>query len=306
MTERKEKQLAALRRLASVLGAELLIEERDDVVEAAAEVARRQGHHLHLRRRVAAAARAGAAARAVAAAADARHCPPASTCGSSPTGEIGGRGRARRRTDMSPIEALLIALGLALAGGGGFLIARRRLAGPPSTRVHQILLPFTGQTISRRALDAALRLAKAENATLMPAYLAIVPMHLPLDDTACPGRRPSACRCSRRSSSAPPRRAFRSTLGSSVGRSYRHALLRLLENETVDRVSRLGHRPAAGRILRRGPRLAAPGGPGRGLDPAPRPRGHAGDLGQQRQPAERCPPQRRRPAPRRPPAALTR
>ena len=43
MSERKEKQLAALRRLASILGAELLIEERDDVVEAAAEVARRQG-----------------------------------------------------------------------------------------------------------------------------------------------------------------------------------------------------------------------------------------------------------------------
>ena len=43
MSERKEKQLAALRRLASILGAELLIEERDDVVEATAEVARRRG-----------------------------------------------------------------------------------------------------------------------------------------------------------------------------------------------------------------------------------------------------------------------
>jgi two-component system sensor histidine kinase KdpD len=43
MTESKEKQLAALRRLASVLGAELLIEENDDVVEAAADVARRRG-----------------------------------------------------------------------------------------------------------------------------------------------------------------------------------------------------------------------------------------------------------------------
>jgi two-component system sensor histidine kinase KdpD len=43
MPESKEKQLAALRRLASVLGAELLIEEHDDVVAAAAEVARRRG-----------------------------------------------------------------------------------------------------------------------------------------------------------------------------------------------------------------------------------------------------------------------
>ena len=102
---------------------------------------------------------------------------------------------------MSLIEALLIAAGLALAGGGGFLIARRRIAGPPSTRVHQILLPFTGQAISRRALDAALRVAKAENATLMPACLAIVPMHLPLE-TPLP-----------RAAS----RAFRSTLESRSG-----------------------------------------------------------------------------------------
>jgi two-component system sensor histidine kinase KdpD len=43
MTDRKEKQLAALRRLASVLGATFLVEEKDDVVEAAAEVARRRG-----------------------------------------------------------------------------------------------------------------------------------------------------------------------------------------------------------------------------------------------------------------------
>ncbi len=68
MTERMEKQLAALRRLASVLGAELLIEENDDVVEAAADVGPPPGHHLHLRRRVATAPGAGAAAGAVAAA----------------------------------------------------------------------------------------------------------------------------------------------------------------------------------------------------------------------------------------------
>jgi len=43
MTERKEKQLTALRQLASVLGATLLVEEKDDVVEATAEVVRRRG-----------------------------------------------------------------------------------------------------------------------------------------------------------------------------------------------------------------------------------------------------------------------
>jgi two-component system sensor histidine kinase KdpD len=43
MTERKERQLRALRRLASVLGATVLVEEADDVVEATAEVVRRRG-----------------------------------------------------------------------------------------------------------------------------------------------------------------------------------------------------------------------------------------------------------------------
>jgi len=43
MTERKEKQLTALRQLASVLGATLLVEEKDDVAEATAEVVRRRG-----------------------------------------------------------------------------------------------------------------------------------------------------------------------------------------------------------------------------------------------------------------------
>jgi two-component system sensor histidine kinase KdpD len=43
MTERKERQLTAMRQLASVLGASLLVEEKDDVAEATADVVRRRG-----------------------------------------------------------------------------------------------------------------------------------------------------------------------------------------------------------------------------------------------------------------------
>ena len=136
---------------------------------------------------------------------------------------------------MSPIEALLIAVGLAVAGGGGFLIARRRTAGPRSTRCHQILLPFTGQAISRRALDAALRIAKAENATLMPAYLAIVPMHLPLD-TPLPRVASKSLPLLEAIEQRGAAQGVPVDARIEVGRSYRHALLRLLENETVDRV----------------------------------------------------------------------
>jgi nucleotide-binding universal stress UspA family protein len=136
---------------------------------------------------------------------------------------------------MSLLEALLIALGLVVAGTGGFLIAHRLLGGSRPTTVHQILLPFTGQTISRRALDAALRLAKAEDATLMPAYLAIVPMHLPLD-SALPKQ---ASKCMPLLEAIEQRAAAQGVpVDSRIerGRSYKHALLRLLEDETFDRV----------------------------------------------------------------------
>ena len=42
----EREQLEALRRLASILGAQLIVEEGDDVAEAAARVAGRARHHL--------------------------------------------------------------------------------------------------------------------------------------------------------------------------------------------------------------------------------------------------------------------
>lgn len=133
------------------------------------------------------------------------------------------------------IEALLIGVGVALAAGVGFMVARRHFTGGRPATVHQILLPFAGQSISRRALDAALRLAKAENATLMPAYLAIVPMHLPLE-TPLPKE---ASRGMPLLEAIEQRSAAQGVpVDSRIerGRSYRHALLRLLEEETFDRV----------------------------------------------------------------------
>jgi len=69
---------------------------------------------------------------------------------------------------------------------GGYLAGSRRPHAGASGRDHdkpvrRILLPFTGTYIPRRAFEAAVRLAKAENAVIMPAFLAKVPMNLPLD-----------------------------------------------------------------------------------------------------------------------------
>jgi len=136
------------------------------------------------------------------------------------------------------IEHLLIAVALVAGLIGGYLIARSRLRGRRSERpqaIHQILLPFTGTEISRRALDAALRLARAEEATLMPAYLAAVPKRLPLD-CAIPAE---AAKAMPMLEAIEQRAASQDvSVDSRIerGRSYRHALERLLSRESFDRV----------------------------------------------------------------------
>ncbi len=101
--------------------------------------------------------------------------------------------------------------------------------------VRRILLPFTGQAISTRAFEAAVRLAKAENATIMPAFLARVPRQLPIDASL-----PAACTDGMPLLEAIEQRA--SSQGVAVdarvarGRSYRDALNQLLTEEHFDRV----------------------------------------------------------------------
>lgn len=137
------------------------------------------------------------------------------------------------------VEQALVLLALGLGLAGGFLVARswhgRRGGRREPDPVHRILLPFAGTEISRRAVDAAMRLARAEGATLMPAYLALVPKSLPLD-CAIPAEAARAM---------PVLEAIEQRAGAGGvavdarverGRSYRHALARLLERESFDRV----------------------------------------------------------------------
>jgi nucleotide-binding universal stress UspA family protein len=135
-------------------------------------------------------------------------------------------------------ERLAIVVALVVGLGGGYLLARSRRRGRRSERpqaVHQILLPFTGTEISRRALDAALRLARAEDATLMPAYLAAVPKQLPLD-CAIPNEAAKAMPMLEAIEQRATGQGVPVDARVERGRSYRHALNRLLEHETFDRV----------------------------------------------------------------------
>jgi hypothetical protein len=101
--------------------------------------------------------------------------------------------------------------------------------------VRRILLPFTGEAISRRSLEAAVRLAKAENAIIMPAFLARVPMDLPLET-------PLPVQCARGMPLLEAIEQRVSSQGIAVdsrvgrGRSARDALRKLLDAEHFDRI----------------------------------------------------------------------
>jgi len=99
----------------------------------------------------------------------------------------------------------------------------------------RILLPFTGTSISRRSFEAAVRLARAENATIMPVFLAQVPRRLPLDAPL-----PNQCLRSMPLLEAIEQRALAEgvDVDSRVGRgrTYRDALRRLIAEEPVDRI----------------------------------------------------------------------
>lgn len=138
---------------------------------------------------------------------------------------------------MITFERVLIVVALAFGLLGGYLYARSRLRGRAAgeVEVHHILLPFTGTSISRRAVDAALRLARAEDAMLMPAYLAAVPMRLPLE-CAIPAEAAQAMSLLEAIEQRAAAQGVPVDARVERGRSYRHALERLLASEDFDRV----------------------------------------------------------------------
>ena len=122
-----------------------------------------------------------------------------------------------------------VAAGYWLAVRGRGPARERSAAGP------RILLPFTGPEISRPAFEATVRLAKAEGATIVAAFLARVPRLVPLDS-------PLLAQCSYAMPLIEAIEQRAAAQGIPVdsriarGRTYRDALRRLLEQERFDRV----------------------------------------------------------------------
>ncbi len=73
--------------------------------------------------------------------------------------------------------ALVAIIGVRPPGGRSKRVDPIRL---DRKRTRRILFPFVSSALSSNALEAALRLAAAEGATLVPVFLARVPMNLPL------------------------------------------------------------------------------------------------------------------------------
>ncbi len=106
-------------------------------------------------------------------------------------------------------------------------------APPPGAR--RILFPFIASALSRRALDAALRLARAEDATLLPVFLARVPLTLPLDS---PLPRQAALCLPLQEAIEQRAAAFGVPVDARVerGRTYRHALRQTIATERFERI----------------------------------------------------------------------
>lgn len=113
--------------------------------------------------------------------------------------------------------------------------ARRAGGGARPGSGRRILLPFTGTSISRRSLEAAIRLARAEDAIIMPAFLANVPRHLPIDaplSAQCLQAMPLLEAIEQKAIAA----GIQVEARVGRGRSYRDALRHVIAAEPVDRI----------------------------------------------------------------------
>ena len=116
-----------------------------------------------------------------------------------------------------------------------FDLLDRRPSQSPVRGARRILFPFTASALSPRALDAALRLARAEDATLVPVFLARASLKLPLD---APLPRQSGIAIPLQEAIEQRASAFDIPVDARIerGRTYRHALRQTIADERFDRI----------------------------------------------------------------------
>jgi hypothetical protein len=132
-----------------------------------------------------------------------------------------------------------LVIAIVLLSAVGFLLIRelqrRRTENSITPAATRILFPFAGEALSIPALDAALRLARAEGATLVPAYLAVVPLNVALDT---PLKKEAEAAMPLLEAVEQRAMAAGVSVDSRIerGRTVRHALRRLIDEESFDRI----------------------------------------------------------------------
>jgi len=133
------------------------------------------------------------------------------------------------------VLVVVLAAGLAVLAATHLTYRVRRPSKVPATGPRRILFPFVANALSQPALDAALRLASAEEATLVPVFLARVSLDLPLDAPL-----PRQCGLAIPMQEAIEQRAakFGVPVDARIerGRNRRHALRQTIATERFDRI----------------------------------------------------------------------
>jgi len=136
------------------------------------------------------------------------------------------------------LAGLAVGLATALVARSGFRLRR------PRAGATRILVPFTGANLDPTVLDAAIRLAHAESATLVPAYLLLVPLRY-AEDSPLRDEMAVALPLLEAVEHAALRAGVPVDARIEKGRSPTHALRRLWEIEQFDRI--LAPAPTNGR-----------------------------------------------------------
>jgi nucleotide-binding universal stress UspA family protein len=122
--------------------------------------------------------------------------------------------------------------GIVIATAGLWAWRHRALTTP---RARRIAFPFLGATLADPALDAALRLARAEHATLVAVYLATVSKDLPVD-APLPQHAGTALPLLEAIEQRARRAGVPIDARIQTGRSVRHAIKRFLDYADYDRL----------------------------------------------------------------------